>query len=129
MPINTAYLNTAGEPTGLSDQSQIAGSMATFVAIDNAGTLTQTGIATFGAAINSASAISGGAITGTTLTTTSTTSLGATFRLPSFTSTSATSATMANNQLSVMSVSVSSAIIAFRSGNTVYQFIADAAIL
>lgn len=114
-PVNTTYMNTGGAPTGFSNQSQIAGSQSTFANLV-VSALTATG-----------GSISGGAVTATTLTATSTTSLGATFRLPSFTTTSATSLTMADNQLSIMSVSVGSAILAFRSGATVYQFIADKA--
>ena len=134
MAMNTSYINTAGSPAGTSDASQLAGSMSTFVAIDNAGTLTQTGIATFAAALNSASAISGGAgtfttVAGTTITASSGLSVpkASKFYPASYTSTSADSSTMADGQMSIMSVSAGSCILAVRSGNTVYQFIADKA--
>lgn len=188
MAMNTSYLNTAKSPAGTSDMSQLAGSMSTFVAIDNAGTLNQTGILTMGAALNSASALSVGAlvcttitpsgainsksaisgaaglfttitgtsiicttiapsgainsasaisgstgafttITGTTITASSGLSVpsASKFYPASYTSTSADSSTMADGQMSIMSVSTGSCILAVRSGHTVYQFIADKA--
>ena len=123
MAMNTSYLNTAGSPTGMSDMSTVAGSVQTFGSI--AGTVI--------GAIGSASAVSGAAGTFTTIGGTIITpsvqldNSSASFLIKQGAGTSITSLTVGNGELSILSLSAGSATLAFRSGNTVYSFIADQA--
>ena len=129
MAMNTDYLNTTAVLNRTSGVSELANSVSSFAAVVVTGATTLTGAATLGAALNSASAISGGALTATTgVFAGSNVSLVGYLKMKSFTSTSVDSTTMSDGQISGMSVSVGSAMLAFRSGNTTYQFIADAAV-
>ena len=133
MTWNNVYLGTpqavgnyqgSAASTVLSDLS-VSGS----VDLDN---LDVAGTTTLSGALNSASAISAGAVTGTTFAATSKFSFvgsgntvhggfysGATTTLGSLASVS-----MDDGQFSVISLSITSCILAYRSGSTVYKFFA-----
>jgi hypothetical protein len=122
MPVNTAYLNTAAAPTGFSDQSQIAGSIATFVAAATTGALTSggaftaSGAATVTGAFTSSSTVdlSSSGVYQLLVTSDATDSIG-----------TAANSLIQDGSLSILSVSLTSAVLAFRSGLTVYGWAAD----